>query len=178
MGRTEQGTDKAVRNYFRREFDIDIKKEYERLKSVGRIPTDKLKDRHEFVKALNDCGRNAVHARIIASQARRMRELFMIRWHREMREINRAATRQIQEWMDEKGIKKKQITKDMISEEIASTPIYAKQYAALLAEKEELSSIREVLKEFANQWSERKGTIQSQLSALKLEKEVILGGRQ
>jgi hypothetical protein len=178
MGRIEQGTDKAVRNYFRREFDIDIKLEYERLKDVGRIPTDKLKDRHALVIALNECGRNAVRARIIASQARRMRELFNIRYHREMREINRAATRQIQEWMDDKGIKKKQITNGMILEEIASTPMYAKRYAALLAEREELKSIREVLKEFAQQWSERKGTIQSQLGALRMEKEVILGGRQ
>ena len=111
-------------------------------------------------------------ARIIASHAKSLRELHRIKWYKEMRRLTRLATRQVDDWLKVKDVKKKQITKDMIMEEIASDDNMCGEYEALVREREELRRMRDVLDEFAKQWSKRFETLRSQLSALKAQREV------
>ena len=175
QAKKEPDGDGTVLHFFRKEFEIDIRAEYDRLKDIARVPVKSLKDKEVLIAHLNSVAKNAVTARIIASHAKSLRELHRIKWYKEMRRLTRLATRQVDDWLKVKDVKKKQITKDMIMEEIASDDNMCGEYEALVREREELRRMRDVLDEFAKQWSKRFETLRSQLSALKAQREVILG---
>ena len=176
QARKEPDGEGTVLHFFRKEFEIDIRVEYDRLKDIARVPVKSLRDKDALIAHLNSVAKNAVTARIIASHAKSLRELHRIKWHKEMRRLTRLATRQVNDWLKVNGVAKKQITVAMVTEEIASDEHMSKEYEELVREREELRRMRDVLDVFAVQWSKRFETLRSQLSALKVQKEVVLGG--
>mgnify|MGYP001188961661 CR=1 FL=1 len=166
---------KETRKFFRTEFDIDVIKQYTRLKEFATIPIDKLTDRYELAKEINRSARNAYLANVIFLKARKQRELFRIEYDRKLRELTRIALARIESWMDDTGSKKKQITKEMISQEIAAKEDTREKYQALIKEQEELREIRDALQKFSLLWYERKGSLQTQASLLRQQQVVMMG---
>lgn len=166
-----------VRDYFRAEFDIDIVRTYERLKSIGKISADKINDRVELMRAINTAGKSAFAANILFLKARREKEMFQIEYNSKLRELTRLAIARISAWLESSTNVRKQITNDMVEQEICSAPSTKKEYRQLLAKREELREICDAMESLAKQWSDRKSALQSQARLLESKKEVILGRR-
>lgn len=86
----------SIFKFFRREFDIDIQVEYERLKNVGELSHDDLKNKHAIGRAINKAANNAHRASIIYQKARKMREVYRIEFAQKKRELTRLAISRIQ----------------------------------------------------------------------------------
>jgi len=166
------GFDEDTLAYFRKELDIDIVEEYRELKGVARVPADKLMDRMELARAVNACGLSARRANLIYLKARAERELFRIEFDRKMRELARKATERVERWMEENEVKKKQITKDMVQQEIASDPELRREYEYLVRRQEELKAIRDDCQVLAKEWADRKWTLRAQVQLVVSEREV------
>jgi len=171
----EKKKESSTIKFFRREFDVDIEEVYLRLKDIGALPSEDLKDRHKLNRAINQAGKNAVDAGIIFRKAKKQRELFRIEYHRRMRELTRLAISRVQTWLDSVEIPKKQITKDMITQEIAAKEDTREEYTSLIRKREELREIRDNLELMAKQWAKRGSELQTQAGLLKAEKHVVLG---
>lgn len=161
--------------FFRREFDVDLIEEYKKLKDIGALSSEDLKDRHKLNKAINKAGKNAVMAGIIFRKARKQRELFRVKYYRTMRELTRLAISRVQTWLESVDVPKKAITKDMVTEEIMAKKDTRKEYEALIREQEELREIRDNLELIMKQWTKRGNELQTQVGLLKAEKHVVLG---
>jgi len=162
--------------FFRREFNIDIQATYDRLKTVGKLDKKDLRDRMLLSEAINEASECSVLATRIYLKARKERELFRIEFNRRKRDLTKRATQQIEWWMEAHNVKKKQITKDMVEEEIASNDSMRKELTALVEEQERYREIVGNLKVLAEEWSNRKGTLQTQARLLTSQREVVLGG--
>ena len=163
--------------FFRREFDIDVVATYERLKTIATLPVNDLQDRMALSRAINTAAQNAYDANRIFLKAKRERQLFKIEFARETRDLNRAAVTAIDQWMKNNDVKSKQITKDMIEQELASNPTFVDRYRGLMVKLEDLREVRDNCKSLAEQWSERKGLFQTQARLLTQEKEILFGNR-
>jgi len=115
--------------------------------------------------------------RLLYRKALRVRLGFRRQKSREMRVLNREAMTEVAAWMKANDIKKKQITKDMVEQELASNQSLRERYKDLLLKQEELREIRDNCKSLAEQWSDRKGLLQTQAGLLKQEREVVFGNR-
>lgn len=174
MGRKKEPLN-PTRVFFRREFDVKVVDEYERLKDVGRLSQEDLRDRFKLSEAINEAGRNAHRANMIAVKAKKEREFFRVEFNRRNREVRRTALARIGSWLEATGNKRKQITKDMIDEEVAAHEDTRTEYEELMREQEELREIRDNLRNLADQWSDRKSSLQTQARLLSAQKEVVLG---
>jgi len=163
--------------FFCREFDIDIISTYKRLRGIATLPVDKLRDRMELSRMINSSAQNAHDANKIFLKARTEREMFKIEFAKEMRTLNRESVTEIEAWLKANGIKNKAITKDMVEQELASNQSLRERYKGLLMKQEELREIRDNCKSLAEQWSDRKGLLQTQAGLLKQEREVVFGNR-
>jgi len=171
-----EGTSGPVQ-FFRRAFAIDVVKEYERLKEIATMPANDYRDRMRLSAAINGAALNAYRANMIFLKAKRERELFKIPFAKRMRELKREATKNCDAWLKaNKLASKKQITVDMVNEELASNEALAPRYKALLEEQEDLREIRDNCKSLAEQWADRKSLLQTQARLLSEEKEVVFGG--
>jgi len=168
------GLDESTLAYFRKELDIDIVEEYRGLKRIAKLPADKLMDRMALSRALNACAYSARRANLIYLKARAEREMFRIEFDRKMRELTRRATEQVDQWMQENDVKKKQITKDMVQQEIASDKELRAEYEGLVRRQEELKAIRDDCQVLAKEWADRKWTLRAQAQLLAAEREVKL----
>lgn len=163
--------------FFRREFSIDVVKEYTRLKEIATMPANDYRDRMKLSAAINGAALNAYRANMIFLKAKRERELFKIQFAARMRELNREATKNCEAWLKaNKLTSKKQITKDMIESELASNEALAPRYKGILEELEDLREIRDNCKSLAEQWADRKSLLQTQARLLSEEKEMVFGG--
>lgn len=162
-------------SFFRREFDIDIVSTYKRLRNIAALPSNSLRDRMELCKAINFSAQNAYDANKVFLKARTNRELFRVEFAREMRKLNREAVVAIEDWLRTNGIKNKAITKDMVEQELSSNSNLRDRYETLLQRQEEFREIRDNCKSLAEQWSERKGLLQTQAGLLKQEREIVFG---
>lgn len=163
--------------FFRKEFDIDIVAEYKRLCGIAELPANEYRDRMSLSREINSAARHAYKANMIYLKAKRERELFKIEFAFEMRDLTRTATTNIADWLKkEKVSSKKQITKDMIEQELASNKDLAPRYRKLLERLEDLREIRDNCKSLAEQWSDRKGLLQTQAKLLTAERVVSFGG--
>jgi hypothetical protein len=77
--------------------------------------------------------------------------------------------------MKDREIKKKQITKEMLDQEINSDPELSKEYLIWVEKQEELRMIRDDCEVLAREWSSRKNTLQTQARLISNEKELIFG---
>ena len=164
-----------VRSYFRKKFDIDIIRSYEKLKSIGAMSADQINDRVALMKAINKSGKNAFLANLLFLKARREREIFRIEFDKTMRDLNRKAIAMIGVWMENSTNIRKQITVDMVKQEISGSAELREQYKTILIKQEELREIRDAMESLAKQWADRKSSLQSQARLLDSKKEVILG---
>jgi len=161
-------------HFFRVEQDIDIVAEFRSLKSIGEIPADKIMDRMELTREINASAGRARRANLIYLKARRERELFRIDYARTMKSLTSRAIQGIEKWLKDNEVTKKQITKDMIEQEIASDPELSSEYTKLIEREEEIKSIQDDCKLMADEWSERKRTLQTQARLITAEREVVL----
>ena len=161
--------------FFREELDVDIMVVYRRLKSVAKLTEEQLKDRNALSAAINEAADNALLAKKIYFIARKERELFKIDYARSMRRLNREAIKRVEAWMKDNKIpsSRKQITKDMVLEEISASEDLREEYLALLRRDQELKAIRDLLLALADEWKDRKGTLQSQAKLLTSQREVV-----
>lgn len=162
-----------VLTFFRKELDIDILAEYRRLKHIGKIPADKLTDRMELIRLLNTAAEEVKSVNLVYLKARSARELFRIEFDRAMRDLNRRATEKVASWVETSGAKK-QITIDMVKQEIASDPELSQEYTILVSKQEELRNIRDDCALLLKEWSDRKWTLRAQADLVKAEREVKL----
>lgn len=161
-------------SFFVNEFDFDVMETYERLKNIARVPVDKMRDKHVLSRYINTAARDAVDANVIARHAAEQRNLQKIDEMVLMKRLKNIAMKRIRDQLEADGITKKQITKDMIEEEIASGSDTGKLYRNMVEKREELRKIRDILNEFAKQWNQRVSSLQSQLKALN-DREINFG---
>lgn len=164
--------------FFRREFDIDIRAAYDRLKSVGKLSKQDLRDRFRLSEAINESAENSLLATRIYMKAKKERELFRIEFHRAKRNLTKVATERIERWLKDMGSRKKQITTAMLDEEICANDDTRQEYDLLVQKQEELREMVANLKTLADEWGSRKSTLQTQAGLLKMQKELVLGGGQ
>ena len=165
----------AELNFFRKEFEIDIVEEYKKLKHIGELPADKILDRMALTREINSAAGNVRRANLIFLKAKRERELFRIEFSRTVRKLHRQAMQNVDAWMKDREIKKKQITKEMLDQEINSDPELSKEYLIWVEKQEELRMIRDDCEVLAREWSSRKNTLQTQARLISNEKELIFG---
>jgi len=175
MGRKKQESkfDLAAK-FFRRELDIDIVESYEKLKKFSKLGPEGLRDRFKLSEAIDEAANNAHLANSIYLKAKKEREMFKVEYAKRMHEISRIALARVQIWLEETK-SRKQPTKDMIEEEIAAHEDTRKEREDLVVRLEEIREIRDNLKSLAEQWSDRKGLLQTQARLLTAQKEVVLG---
>ena len=159
--------------FFRQELEFNVEEVYRRLKDVATLTQEELKDKHRVSAAINVAARNAIDARKLFLVARRERELFRIEKHRSMRRMTREATERITRWMEMHGVKKKQITNDMVKEQIAADKDLREEYEILVRRELDLKDIRDTMQALADEWKERKSTLQTQAGLLKAQREVV-----
>lgn len=172
---SERKFSEETRSFFRREQDIDIIGEFNALKNIGEMPAEQVMDRVALMHELNSAAVRARRANLIFLKARRERELFRIEFDATMKSLSNRAIQFIEIWLKENEVTKKQITKDMVEQEIASNPELVVEYRVLIEKQEELRSIQDDCQLLANEWSERKRTLQTQARLLSAEKEVVFG---
>lgn len=163
--------------FFRKEQDIDIIEEFRALKSIGEIPADKILDRMELAREINASASRARRANLIYLKARRERELFRIDHASTMKDLTSKAIQNIERWLKDNEVTKKQITKDMIEQEIASDSVLSEAYRNLIEMEEEIKSIQDDCKLLADEWAERKRTLQTQARLITAEREVVLSSQ-
>ena len=169
----DKSTEK-VRAYFRKELEVDIVEVYEKLKEISTLPVNKLRDRDVLLVAINEAALNSHRTNMIYLRAKAMREQHKATYATENRELSRQATIQIQEWMEMEEVKKKQITVNMVFEEICSSPALRKKYDRIQAEQEELRAIRDACKSLTFQWDSRKGLLQTQARLITQQREIVM----
>jgi hypothetical protein len=163
-------------HFFRREQDIDIVEEFQALKHIGEIPADKIMDRMELTREINASAKRARRANLIYLKARRERELFRIDYAKTMKSLTARAIQKIEKWMKDNEVTKKQITKDMIEQEISSDEELSVEYTSLIECEEEIKGIQDDCKLIADEWVERKRTLQTQARLITAEREVVMKG--
>jgi len=168
----------GVLKFFRKELDIDIIAEYTALKDVAKIPADKLLDRMELMRAINSCSKNARAANKVFLKARAAREFYRIDFDRSLRDLTRRATENVDRWMADNDVKKKQITKDMVQQELSSDPKLSKEYTLLIEKREEMRSIKSDCEVLATEWSNRQWTLRAQAKLVAAEREVNLSSKE
>ena len=175
----EESKEKSNRAFFRKEFAIDIQKEYKLLKEVGRVPANKLTDRVALLEAINASGENATKAQMIFGKARKERELFRITKDAKMRHLKMLATARVKSWLESSGIKK-QITIDMVIEEICSHGDTRKDYEEIITEELELKEIKDNCEALQKAWFSRmiQLTSQGKMQSAKREVNLNTGGRK
>ena len=159
--------------FFRKELDINIVSEYQRLKSVGQVPADKLMDRVSLTREINRAAENSRQANKIFLKAKAEREYFRIEFDRRVRSLNREAQEILEEWKKENKYSK-QITQEMVRQELASNVELEPKYRALIERQEELRSIKADCQLLAEEWAERKWTLRTQATLVAAEREVKL----
>lgn len=164
--------------HFQKELHVDVAAEYERLKEISRIPADKLTDPHVISSHLNSASKNAHVAFLMYLRARREASLFEIEYKREMRELTRLAMARITAWMKNAELVRKQITESMIQEEIAAALDTRERFEALSKRKQDLQDLQDAMKNFAELWSDRRSSLQSQSALAKQKREVVLDPRR
>ena len=164
--------------YFRRELNVDVVGEYERLKEMSKIPVDKITDPYYISTHINGASNKAHKAFLIYHKARRQKELFEIDFNKKMRELSRLAMARIANWMEKTSLPRKQITQSMILEEIAAGSDTSEEYRDLVEKMEELKDIKDAMQNFAQMWSDRRSSLQTQASLAKTKREVILDSRK
>jgi hypothetical protein len=179
VGVDESNGFNAQCKFFKTEFDnIDVVGTYKRLKDIGELPLEDLRDRDKLSMAINRTGRHAFDAGRIYEKTRMERELFRIEKSRKMRELTRLAIARINTWMDATETKRKQVTQKMIEEEIAAGDDTRGSYEALIREEESLKEMRNNLESFKRQWDARLSALQTQAGLLKSRKEMVFGGKK
>lgn len=163
--------------FFSKESKIDIIKVYQQLKCVAEIPVDKLMDRYTLMKAINSATRDSMLANKIWLIAKREKELYQIEYLKKLGVLTKKATEKIQLWMDLEGIKKKQITKDLIEQELCSG-VLEDDYRELIERREDIKLIANDCERLATEWSDRKWTLRTQAQLLSAEKEFVLKGKR
>jgi hypothetical protein len=173
---TSGGFTEEVVSFFTSEHRIDVMSEFNKLKSIGAIPVNQITDRMTLLRELNACHQNARRANLIFLVARKERELFRIEVSRAMRDLTRKATLLVEKWLKSNDVGRKQITKELVEQEIASDPELQKAYRALMEKEQNLVNIKEDCELLAREWSQRQWTLRAQASILTSEREVILKG--
>lgn len=169
--------EKDIRNFFRKEFDIDIVEEFEELKNLGQISADKLKSKNTLIKAINKAANCEFRAKRIFLKARKEFNLFMINHNKELRALERKATVRLKAWMDNTGIgARKQITKEDVVKMICSKEDSREVYEKLVLDLEEMKEIRDNCESLAKRWKSRSILLQGQSKLVQATINVKLGG--
>lgn len=163
-------------NYFRKTFDIDVVVEFERLKDVAAVPANQLRNKGALVEAINFAAKNAIAANMIWQKAKKLREAFRVEYNQGMRSISRLALVRVENFLNEIGSKRKQITKEMISEEICAMADTREPYEELHVRQQELREIVSNTEALAKRWAERESTLQTQARLLTSQRDVKLVG--
>jgi hypothetical protein len=162
------------REFFRRELDVDVVKEYERLKEIGRVPLNQLRDRERLLRELNDAQDNARKADTLRLKARRAYERHMVEHNREMAVLKRKAVVRINAWKKKFGISK-QITEGMVVEKICEKEDTRKPYEELVERELEMRDMHDACKRLSELWDGRRFALNSQANLLRSVIEVNLG---
>lgn len=176
VGEAKQGdgfTQEAVA-FFRKEMGVDVVAEFKRLKGIGRVPADQLKDRNVLISELNGVADCAFTAYLIFLRARREVELFQIDFDKGLQHLHRTATERVSNWLEAKGGVKKQITKDMVDQQIAADEDLRIQYRELVEGMEERKGIRDACLRMAEEWSARRYTLNAQANLVSAERELVM----
>jgi hypothetical protein len=153
--------------------DIDIIEEFRKLKDIGEIPADQIMDRMVLTREINSSAGRARRAHLIFLKARRERELFRIDYSKTMESLSNRAIQKVEQWLKDNEVTKKQITKDMVEQKIASDPELSKEYTELVEREEEVKGIQDDCQLLATEWAERKRTLQTQARLITAEKEAV-----
>ena len=168
-----------TRNYFRKELDIDIEQEFEKLKEIGKIPANQLNDRDEMMKALNEAAYNEQMAKMIYIKARSLYDMHIVEYNRKLWPLEKRAMSRIKAWMDEAGLKsRKQITKDDVAKELCAAEDTRVKYRKLVKELEEMREIRDACESLANRWKSRGIMMGAQSRVLNAKIEITMGERR
>jgi len=169
--------DKSSRSFFRKEFDIDIVKEFEDLKDLGQVSADKLKSKNTLIKMLNKAASCEFRAKRIFLKARKEFSLFLIGHNKELRSLERKAIVRLKAWMDNTGIgNRKQITKEDVVKMICSKEDSREVYEKLIFDLEEMKEIRDNCESLSNRWKSRSILLQAQSKLVQATISVKLGG--
>lgn len=155
--------------YFRRQLNVDVAGEYERLKEVSRVPVEKITSAYFLSTHINSVSKNAHSAFLMYLKARRESELYEIEYKREMRELTRLAMARITAWMKHAELVRKQITESMIVEEIAAGADTRERYEELITKRIELRDIADAMKSFSQLWADRRSSLQTQATLARKE---------
>lgn len=161
--------------YFQRELDIDVATEYEKLKDLSKIPVEKLTDPYYISVHINNASKNALTAFLMYMKAKRRFEMFEIDFLKGMRDLTRIAISRLAIWIETAEIGRKQITQEMIKEEIAAGRDTGETYRLLVEKRQDLISIRDAMQQFSKLWNDRISALQTQASLAKTKREVVLG---
>lgn len=162
--------------YFRRFYDVNITEIHQELKDFSTININDIKNRDVLIDKINQVAINTYKAGIICSKIRKERELFRIKFNIKMNELTKAAISRIQNWFESTENMRKQITKDMVMNEICSHKIDGDEYKKLIIEQEELKEIRDNLELMRDIWKNRQSALQTQAGLIKEHNtNVVLG---
>lgn len=167
-----ESTRRSVRAYFRKELDVDVIKVFEKLKNIAEVPADEINDRMTLARHINSASKNAWRANLLALKATTERELFRLEMDAALRKLTIEATEVLKKEMERKEITKKQITVAMVDQELATR----EDYQVLKKKEQEIREMRDACQSLAQQWSDRKGLLQTQARLITNEREVRLGG--
>ena len=171
--------DNESRNFFRKEFDIDIVKEFNDLKDFGTISADKLKSKNTLIKMINKAADCEFRAKRIFFKAKKEYNLFMVEYNSDMRALERKAVVRLKAWLDNTGTgSRKQITKEDVIKMICSKEDSKEIYKKVLLEHEEMKEILDNCESLANRWKTRSITLQAQAKLVQSTTNVVLGGKK
>lgn len=163
---------KDVRAYFRKVLDIDVIKVFEMVKGFAEVPADKIRDRMTLNQMINEATKNAWRANLVALKARTERELFRMEKDAAMIKLNMEASEILTKEQEERGIKKKQITVDMVKQQMSGM----EDYRDLIRREQDVREMKDACQSLATQWSERKGLLQTQARLVTSELELKMPG--
>lgn len=160
--RSNNRSEETVRSFFRKVFDIDMMKAYSDLKDVGRVPVDRLRDKQSLAECINSAPVQAMNAIILYLKAKKMREQYEVECLKTMRHLKRVAMMKLELHMKEFGYSRKQITKDMIEEEIAACPETSSEFLDMKERLFDLRGVEGLLEALARRWAGREISLQTQ----------------
>jgi hypothetical protein len=159
--------DDAVRFFRKIWVDVDVASEYKRLKRIGSVPANQLRDRDRLLKELNDAQDNAARAETLYLKARELYDRFLVGHNKRLHKLEKRAVARLKEWLTEiKAGSRKQITQDMVVKEICSKRDTREPYEELLEREIEVRRVRDACKSLSKKWDDRRWTLGAQAKLL------------
>jgi hypothetical protein len=154
-------------HYFRKTLDVDVKKAYEELREIATVPVEKISSGPFLSEQINEASKRAHRAHVIYLVAKRRADLYEIDFKKAERNWTRIATARIAGWYEVAGFGKKVISREMIEQEIIAGKDCGDEYKKMKERLLELRGIEDLLKNFAQLWSDRRSSLQTQASLVR-----------